>query len=118
MSVRLCGLVVTLIGGLAVAGCTSDAVLLGDATPLPPGSFPLPRPAPKLTAIPHFTAPKDAATWRHHPEPVSAQQFNQDKAKCTRIGNSAPGAGSPDMKFYIVFVDCMHSAGYEAGSNL
>jgi hypothetical protein len=115
MSARLCGLVVTLIGGLTIGACTSDAVLLGDAAPLPPGSFPLPRPAPKLSAIPHFTPPQEVATWRHYPEPVSAQQFNQDNAKCTRMGNNAPGAGSPDMKFYIVFVGCMRSAGYEAG---
>jgi hypothetical protein len=115
---RLCGLVVTLIGGLAMGACTSDAVLLGDATPLPPGSFPVPRPAPKLPAIPHFTAPQEVASWRHHPEPVGVQQFNQDKAHCTRMANNAPGAASPDMKFYIVFVDCMRSAGYEAGSNL
>jgi len=103
-----------LIGGLVLAACSSNAVLLGDAQPLPPGSFPLPRPAPKLSAARHFIAPQEVAAWQHHPEPVSAQQFNQDRARCTSVANKAPGAGAPDMKFYIVFVDCMHSAGYEA----
>lgn len=117
MSARLCGLVV-LIATVAVAGCASDGALPGDGTPLPAGSVPLPRPAPKLSAAPRFTPPGDFATWRHRPEPVSAQQFNQDKAKCTRVGNNAPGAGSPDMKFYLAFTDCMRSEGYEAASSL
>lgn len=117
MSARPCGLVV-LIATLAVAGCASDGALLGDGAPLPGGSVPLPRPAPTLTAASRFTPPGDFATWRHRPEPVSVQQFNQDKAKCTRMGNTAPGVGSPDMKFYLVFTDCMRSEGYEATSRL
>lgn len=118
MCARLFGLVVTLIGGLATAACTSDAILLGDSTPLPAGSFPLPRPAPRSAAGPRFTAPQEVATWQHHPEPVSSRQFAQDEAKCTRMGNNAPGTGAPDMKFYIVFTNCMRAAGYAGPSNL
>jgi hypothetical protein len=118
MLARRYGLVAAVIGSLALAACDSDGVLLGDGTPLPVGSVPLPKPAPRLSAAAHFTAPQDVATWQHHPEPVSAQQFSQDKAKCTRLGNNAPGAGAPDMKFFLVFVGCMRSAGYEPGSTL
>jgi len=32
------------------------------------------------------------------------------------MANSAPGAGSPEMKFYLVFSNCMGSVGYESGS--
>ena len=49
---------------------------------------------------------------RHLPQPVSAEQFNQDKATCTKKGNSAPGAGSQEMKFFIVYTQCMRSSGY------
>ena len=108
-----------LIGSLALAACASDGALLGgasleDAVTLPANSVPLPRPAPKSSAQ-QSTAPQDGH-WRHLPEPVSVQQFNQDKAKCTKMANSAPGAGSPEMKFYLVFSNCMRSVGYEPGS--
>lgn len=118
MYARLGGLIVTLIVGLAVAACTSDGSLLGEATPLPAGSFPLPRPAPKLSTASHYAAPREVATWQHHPEPATTLQFDHDKAKCTRIGNNAPGTGSPDMKFYLVFINCMRSEGYEPASSL
>lgn len=110
MSAHMRGCVATLMGGLAVAACGSDGASLGGAVPLPFSSVPLPRPAPKSSAA------LEVATWRHLPEPVSAQQFNQDKARCTGIANSAPGAGSPQMKFYLVFTNCMHSGGYNASS--
>ena len=118
MFAHMRGLVVTLIGGLAVAACASDRASLGDATSLPADAVPLPRPAPKSSTALQVTPPQGMITWRHLPEPVSVHQFNEDKAKCTRMGNSAPGAGSPEMKFYLVFTNCMHSEGYEAGSSL
>lgn len=112
MSARMCGLAATLLG-LALAACSANEVLPGDGTPLPAGSVPLLRPAPNFSAARHFTPPEEVATWQHHPEPVRAQQFSQDKAHCASLANKAPGAGAPDMKFYIVFVDCMRLAGYE-----
>ncbi len=54
------------------------------------------------------------AAWRHRPEPVSDQELEQDKTKCESKGNSAPvGAGSPEFKFYLLFSECMRTAGYE-----
>jgi hypothetical protein len=116
MCAQMRGVLVALVGSLAVAACASDGASLEDALTLPADSVPLPRPAPKSSAALQSTARQDVAIWRHLPEPVSVQQFNQDKAKCTRIGNSAPGAGSPEMKFYLVFSNCMRSVGYEPGS--
>jgi hypothetical protein len=113
MSANLRGVLLALIGSLALGACASDGSSLEDAVTLPAESVPLPRPAPKSSAL-LSTAPQDV--WRHLPEPVSAQQFNQDKAKCTRMANSAPGAGSPEMKYYLVFGNCMRSVGYESGS--
>ena len=112
MSGRIRGFVVTLIGGLALAACASDGTSPGDAVPLPSNSVPLPRPAPKVSTAP--TLP----TWRHVPEPVSAQQFNQDQGECTKVANSAPGVGPPEVKFYLAFTNCMRSDGYEATSSL
>src|SRR5271166_530282 len=100
--------VVILIAGLAVAACGSGGFSLEDAVPLPSDSVPLPRPAPKFAAAPV------APSWRHVPEPVSAQQLDQDKAKCTKMAHSTPGLGSPEMKFYLAFTNCMHAEGYEA----
>jgi hypothetical protein len=113
MSGRLRALMVILLGGLALAACGSDGGFPGDAAPIPSDAVPLPRPAPKFSA----TAPA-LPNWRHVPEPVSAQQFNQDKATCTKVAQSTPGLGSPEMKFYFAFTDCMHSVGYEATSRL
>lgn len=116
MSARFRGFTVILIGGLALAACASDGASLGDATPLPSGSVPLPRPAPKMTSS---TEPSPVIpTWHHVPEAVSAQQFDQDKAKCTKAANSAPGVGSPEVKFYLAFTSCMRSGGYQATSSL
>jgi len=114
MSGRFCGFVVTLIGGLAVAACGSDGASLGDAAPLPSDSVPLPRPAPKFSSAPAPVIP----AWHHVPEPVSAQQFDQDKAKCTKAANGATGVGSAEVKFYFAFTSCMRSEGYQAASNL
>lgn len=112
MSGRTRGFVTILIGGLALGACGSGAASLGDAAPLPSGSVPLPRPAPKVSAAPAIP------TWRHVPDPVSAQQFNQDKAECTKVANGSPGVGPPEVKFYLAFTSCMRSEGYEASSSL
>jgi hypothetical protein len=113
MSRQLCGLVMILVGGLSLAACAFDQNLLGDSSPLPADPVPLPRPAPKLSA-----AGPVLPSWRHVPEAVSAQQFDQDKANCTREAHTTPGLGSPEMKFYLAFTSCMHAAGYEATSSL
>ena len=106
---RLRKVVVIIAGGLVLAACGSDA-----SVPLPSDPVPMPRPAPKFSAASAPVVP----TWRHLPEPVSAQQFNQDQATCTQIARSTPGLGSAEMKFYFAFTDCMHSVGYEATSKL
>jgi hypothetical protein len=107
---------VALIGSLAVAACASDGASLEDAIIAPAGAVPLPPPRPAAkSSVLQSTAPQDV--WRHLPEPVSIQQFNQDKAKCTRMANTAPGTGSPEIKFYLIFSNCMRSAGYEPGSS-
>jgi len=109
---RIRGLMAILFGGLALAACGSGAASLGDAVPLPSGSVPLPRPAPKFSAAPAIP------TWQHVSAPVSAQQFSQDKAECTKVANSAPGVGPHEVKFYLAFTSCMRSEGYEASSGL
>ena len=113
MSGRLRVFVVTFIGALTLAACAFDQSLLGDAVPLPPDAVPLPRPAPKLTA-----AAPALPSWHHVPGPVSAQQFSQDKANCAKAAHSTPGLGSPELKFYLAFTNCMRSEGYEATSSL
>jgi hypothetical protein len=112
MSGQLRGVGVIVVCGLALAACAFDQALLGDAAPLPAAAVPLPRPAPKVSTAPVIP------TWRHLPETVSAQQFNQDKANCTKVANGTPGVGSPEIKFYLAFTNCMRSAGYEASSSL
>jgi hypothetical protein len=104
---RLSGSVVTLISGLALAACAFDGTSPPISSAVPP-----PRPAPKFAAAPVMPI------WRHLPETVSAQQLNEDKAKCTKIANSTPGVGSPEIKFYLAFTNCMRSEGYEATSSL
>jgi hypothetical protein len=117
MSAQMRGLVFTLISALALAECTaSDLASRGDANPASSEPAPTPRAAPIAAAPKRTTAPtadQSAPTWRHLPEPVSVERFNQDKANCTAMGNNAPGAGSPEMKFYITFTKCMREAGYE-----
>jgi hypothetical protein len=109
---RLRAAILILLGGLALAACASDGSVLGDAASIPPDAVPLPRPAPKVSAAPPLP------NWRHVPEPVNAQQLNQDKATCSKVAHNSPGVGSPEMKFYFAFTDCMHSVGYEAVSRL
>jgi hypothetical protein len=111
MSGRMRGFAAILVGGLALAACASDEASL-DAVPPPSEVVPLPRPAPKISTAPRLPL------WRHVPEPVSAQQFNEDKANCKKVANSTPGVGSPEVKFYLAFTNCMHSEGYEATSSL
>jgi hypothetical protein len=113
MSARLGGMVAIVFGGLMVAACGSDGALLDSALPLPPDSVPLPRPAPRASAASIHSAAPVETKWRHVPEPVSAQQFNQDKAKCTNVANASPGSGSPEIKFYLAFTNCMQSQGYQ-----
>jgi hypothetical protein len=115
MSARGRGFIATLVCGLAVAACGSSGASLEDTPPLTTGSVPLPRPPPKSAAA---EAPPEMRAWRHLPEPVSAGQFDQDKAKCTKLANDAPGAGSPELKFYLAFTNCMRSQGYESNSRL
>jgi hypothetical protein len=105
--------VAVLFAGLAVAACGSGGFSLEDTAALPFDSVPLPRPAPKFSA-----AAPIAPTWQHVPEPVSAQQLDQDRAKCTKMARSTPGIGSPELKFYLAFTNCMRGEGYEATSAL
>jgi hypothetical protein len=111
MSGRLRTAMLIFLGGVMLAACASDGSSLENGAPIPSDAVPLPRPAPKLSA-----AAPALPNWRHVPEPVSAQQFNQDKATCSKVAHNSGGVGSPEMKFYFAFTDCMHSAGYEAVS--
>ena len=113
MSARLSGLVAIVVGGLMAAACGSDGVLLENTVSLPPDSVPLPRAAPRVWAASSRSETPAQTGWRHLPEPVNAQQFNEDKAKCTKVANASPGAGSPEIKFYLAFTNCMHSQGYQ-----
>jgi hypothetical protein len=45
---------------------------------------------------------------------VSDEELKLDKARCSLAAKMALAAGSPEMKFNLVFADCMHSKGYEA----
>jgi hypothetical protein len=122
MSAHRRGLAAALIGSLALAGCAPDmssrAIGLFDMTTPPSEAPKTSAVAPKVAAVSKTSAPaapntyQDTATWRHLPQPVSTEQFNQDKATCTKKGNSAPGAGSQEMKFFIVYTQCMRSSGY------
>lgn len=116
MSGRVCALMVILVSGLTLAACGSDATYLGDAAPIPADAVPLPRPAPKPSAT--VAAAPTLPNWRHVPEPVSDRQFNEDKAICSKLAHNSAGIGSPELKFYFAFTDCMHSVGYEATSSL
>ena len=109
MSGRLRALMLIVLGGLTLAACGSNGSFLGDAVSIPSDAVPLPRPAPKFSA-----AAPALPSWRHVPEPVSAQQFTQDKAICSKVAHNSAGIGSPELKFYFAFTDCMHSVGYEA----
>jgi hypothetical protein len=114
MSARGRGFLATLVCGFAVAACSFGGASLDNGTPQTTSSVRM-RPPPKSAAADPLPETK---AWRHLPEPVSARQFDQDKAKCTKLANGAPGAGSPELKFYLVFTNCMRSQGYEASSGL
>jgi hypothetical protein len=44
---------------------------------------------------------------------VSDEELKLDKAKCALAGKMASSTGPPEMKFNLVFADCMRSKGYE-----
>jgi hypothetical protein len=122
MSAHMRGLVLALIGLFALAECTAtDPNSHADGPPASPQPVASPRAGPKTSAAPNSVAvPKpdqSAANWRHLPQPVSIEQLNQDKANCTKLANGASGAGSPEMKFYLTFTNCMRSAGYEQNNS-
>ena len=107
------GCVAPLIVSFTLAACASET------PPLDPESVPLPRPAPKSLAAPlPRSAPKSLTQqpipWRHLPQPVSDEELKLDKAKCALAGKMASSTGSPEMKFNLVFADCMRSKGYES----
>jgi hypothetical protein len=53
--------------------------------------------------------------WHHVDGPVTEQQFKQDKAKCAMMAEMAPvGAGTPEIKFDVVFIHCLRAEGYES----
>jgi TPR repeat protein len=55
-----------------------------------------------------------AGPWRHLPTPASDQQFKQDKAFCSMMGEmELPDEGSIEIKRDITFLDCLRSKGYE-----
>jgi hypothetical protein len=45
---------------------------------------------------------------------VSDEELKLDNAKCALAGKMASNTGSPEMKFNVVFDDCMRSKGYES----
>jgi hypothetical protein len=116
MSAQMRGFAVALTCILALAECTaSDVNPHGDAPSASSIEVPTARAAQKQVPAPKTE--DSGATWRHLPEPVGVERYNQDKANCTKVGNDAPGAGSPELKFYLTFTKCMRSAGYEPNDN-
>ena len=112
---RVRGSVAPLIVSFTLAACASET------PPLDPESVPLPRPAPQsqsLVAPRPRPAPKSltqqSMPWRHLPQPVSDEELKLDQAKCALAGKMALSTGSPELKFNIVFADCMRSKGYES----
>ena len=110
MRARMC---CPLIVSLTLAACSSET------PPLDPESVPLPRPAPKsIVALLSRPAPKSltqqSIPWRHLPQPVSEEELKLDKATCALAGKMTSSTGSPEMKFNLVFADCMRSKGYES----
>jgi hypothetical protein len=45
---------------------------------------------------------------------VSEEELRLDKAKCALAAKMASSTGSPEIKFNLVFADCMRSKGYES----
>lgn len=55
-----------------------------------------------------------SATWQHHPDLVSDQELQQDKTMCENKESTGPiGAGPPEFKLFLLFTECMRTAGYE-----
>jgi hypothetical protein len=109
---RVRGCVAPLVVAVTLAACESET------PPLDPESVPLPRPAPRSLVAPlPRAAPKfltqQSLPWRHLPQPVSDEELKLDKAKCALAGKMASSTGPPEMKFNLVFADCMRSKGYE-----
>ena len=73
-----------------------------------------PAPASPQEPLPNSIAGQLARPWRHVTSPVSDQRFAQDKAKCAKMAHTARiDAGTPEIKFLSVFIDCMKVQGYE-----
>src|SRR6516164_8724467 len=91
---------------LLSAVATGFAVTAYSQTPPPIPAFPKPPSTPAENFI--------AAQWRHLPNPVSRQQFEQDELYCAMMGNMAPaGQGSPQITYDLTFQNCLRSKGYE-----
>jgi hypothetical protein len=110
---RVRGCVAPLIVAVTLAACASET------QPLDPDSVPLPQPAPKSLVAPLSRAAPKSLTqqsipWRHLPQPVSDEELKLDNAKCTLAGKMVSSTGPPEMKFNLVFADCMRSKGYES----
>lgn len=104
--------VAPVIVSLILASCAPET------PPLDPEIVPLPRPAPKSLAAPlPRPAPKSltqqSVPWRHLPQPVSDEELKLDQARCSLAAKMALGAGLTEMKFNLVFADCMRSKGYD-----
>jgi hypothetical protein len=81
--------------------------LRADQSSQPPGKLATADAAPAASEA-------KSATWQHRPAPVSDQELEQDKTKCQNKGNTGPvGAGSPEFKLFLLFSECMRTAGYE-----
>ena len=64
--------------------------------------------------VPNSIAAQMAAPWRHLPNPVSDQQFQQDASYCHQMGDMAPpGQGSFEITYDLTFLNCLRSKGYE-----
>ena len=90
------------------AAATGSKIISGCAGRPAPKSLaaPLPRPAPKSLT-------QQSVPWRHLPQPVSDEELKLDQARCSLAAKMALGAGSTEMKFNLVFADCMRSKGYD-----
>src|SRR5215469_17960515 len=97
--------------------CLLSAVATGTAysqTPPPVPAFP----EPPSTPVPNSIAAQMAAPWRHLPNPVSDQQFQQDASYCHQMGHqmgdmAPPGQGSFEITYNLTFLNCLRSKGYE-----
>jgi hypothetical protein len=87
--------------GLALAACSSPT------TPPAPTVTVAPLPPPSPSAL-NSTAAQLAAPWRHLPNPVSDEQFKQDKAYCSTQANTV----QEHERANLMFLDCLKSKGY------